>query len=209
VTQLKRSIKIFAPLAVGATTLMTAAPAFAQYEDAAGAGIGFGFLCCYGLAFIISIALLVLSIWMLIDAIGRQEYEFPNSTGNSKNTWVILLIVGLVFGFGWIVALVYYFMVFKKVKRGSVPPPWAGQGGQAGGPPAQQPTAPPPPAPPAQQPPPAPPAQQPSAPPPAPPAEPPAAPPAEPPAAPPTEPPTTPPPPAPPAPPEGTDTPGQ
>jgi hypothetical protein len=163
---LKRSIKLFAPLTVGAATLMTATPAFAQYEDAAGGGIAFGILCCYGIMFIVSIALLVLSIWMLIDAIGRQEYEYPNSTGNSKNTWVILLIVGLIFGFGWIVALVYYFMVFKKVKRGSVPPPWAGQGGQPGAPQSQQPTAPPPPAqttpppaaPPAAPPPPAPPA---------------------------------------------------
>ena len=178
VTQLKRSIKFFAPLTVGAATLMTATPAFAQYEDAAGAGIGFGFLCCYGLFALIGLALFVLNVWMIIDAIGRQEYEYPNSTGNSKNTWIILLIVGIVFGFGWIVAVVYYFMVYKKVKRGTIAPPWAGQGGAPGSPPAQQPTAPPPPAPPAA-------APQQTPPPPAPPA--------------------APPPPAPPAPPEGTD----
>jgi len=185
VTQLKRSIKLFAPLAAGAATLMNATPAFAQYEDAAGGGIAFGILCCYGIFFILGIALLVLQIWMLIDAIGRQEYEFPNSTGNSKNTWVILLIVGLVFGFGWIVSLVYYFMVFKKVKRGTIPPPWAGQ--QGGAPAQGQPPTAPPAAP--QQP-----AQPPTAPPPAPPA-------------PPATPPAAPPPPAPPVSPEDTDAP--
>ena len=158
-------------------------------SGAAGTGVGIAFLLCWGLLLLIGLAMFAFNIWMLIDSIGRQEYEYPNSTGNSKNLWVIMLAVGIVLGVGWLVALFYYFMVFKKLKRGSVAPQWAQQPG------APQQYAPPPapgyapPAPPAYQPPPAPPAP-PEAymPPPAPPApmEPPAQPepPAEPPAAP-------------------------
>jgi hypothetical protein len=155
-------------------------------DGAAASGFGIVFLLCWGVLILIGLALFALNIWMLIDAIGRQEYEYPGSTGNSKNLWVILMAVGIVLSFGWLVALFYYFMVFKKMKRGSVAPQWA----QPGAPQPPQQYAPPqapvyaPPAPPAYQPPPA----QPEAymPPPAPPAPSPPAPepPAEPPAAP-------------------------
>jgi hypothetical protein len=120
---------------------------YGNYSTGAGdAGLGVAVLGCWGLVLLIGLAMFVLNIWMLIDAIGRQEYEFPGSTGNSKNLWIILLIVGLVIGFGWIVALVYYFKVFKVVKRGTVAPQWAQQPGMP-----QPPYAPP--APPAYQPP--------------------------------------------------------
>ena len=154
---------------------------------AAASGFGIVFLLCWGILILIGLALFALNIWMLIDAIGRQEYEYPNSTGNSKNLWVIMMAVGIVLSFGWIVAIIYYFMVFKKVKRGSVAPQWAQQPGAPQ--PPQQYAAPPapgyaPPPPPAYQPPPAPPEAY--MPPPAPPAPPAPAPepPSEPPAAP-------------------------
>lgn len=161
---MKRSSKALALLA-GVSAAVAASPAFAQYSsstspgDAAFAGT---FLFCWGLAALLGLALFVLNVWMIIDAVGRQEYEYPNSTGNSKNLWVILLIVGAVVGFGWIVALVYYFSIFKKVKRGTVAPQWAQQAPAAGagappaptyapppppGPPPAPPVAPPPPAP--------------------------------------------------------------
>lgn len=112
------------------------------------AGLGMAVLLCWGLFMLVGLALFALNIWMLVDSLGRQEYEFPNSTGNSKNLWVILLAVGLVLGFGWIVALVYYFKVYKVIRRGTVAPPWAGQPyGQPpaapGYPPAYAPPAPP------------------------------------------------------------------
>lgn len=145
--------------------------------DAAAGGLGLFFIACWGLFVIIGLALFVLNIWMLIDALGRQEYEFPDSTGNSKNLWVILMVVGLVVGFGWIVAIIYYFKVFKQLKRGTVAPQWVQPGAPV--PPAQPTYAPPappiyaPPAPPAPPAPSAPPAEPPMAPPapPAPPAE--------------------------------------
>ncbi len=177
---MKRSLKTFATLSAGMITLLTAAPAYAQYyDDAAGAGFSFLFCGCYGIFILLGIALTVLWVWMLVDAIARQEYEYPPGAG-SKVLWIVLIIV-----FGWITAAIYYFMVYKKVKRGTVKPPWAQQqpGAAPQAAPPTQPAAPPPP-------------------PPGPTSQPPAAPPqAQPPAAPPQEPPATPP--APPAPPEG------
>jgi hypothetical protein len=92
-------------------------------SNAGNAGLTFGILACYGVFMLIALALFIMNIWMLIDAIGRQEYEYPNSTGSSKNLWVIMLAVGLVLGLGGIVAIIYFFMIFKKVKRGTVAPP--------------------------------------------------------------------------------------
>lgn len=141
-------------LAVFVAAVLTATPAMAQTNDggnAAGAGVALLFTCCWGLIILVFIALFGLWIWMLIDNIQRQEYEFPSSTGNSKNTWLIINLVALVIGFWWLSAIIYFFMVYKKQKRGLGAPP---------APPAYAPP-PPPPAPPAAPPaPPAPPAPQ-------------------------------------------------
>jgi hypothetical protein len=135
------------------------------------AGLAFGILACYGVFFLVWLALFILHIWMLIDAINRQEYEYPGSTGSSKTLWVVLLAVGIVFGIlGDIVGVVYFFMIYKKLKRGTLAPPQAApqyappapQGYVPPAPPVYAPPAPPappvyaPPAPPAYEPPPAP-----------------------------------------------------
>lgn len=63
-------------------------------------------LCC-GLIALIFVAF---NIWMLVDVIKRTEAELPN-----RQTWLIVLIVGLILGFGGIAALVYYFGPRKKL----------------------------------------------------------------------------------------------
>ena len=139
---MKRSFSFTASLSVGTLALLYAAPAFAQDyystgdEFAALAGFGVYAFCCL----IPGLLLGVFNIWMLVDAILRQEHEYPNSTGNSKLIWILLLVfVGL------IAAIVYYFMVFKKIKRGKGGPPAAGGYGggyQAPAPPQAPPMAP-------------------------------------------------------------------
>ncbi|RJO62057.1 DUF2516 family protein [candidate division WS5 bacterium] len=80
------------------------------------AGLGIFFL----VFIVIGLALWAFNIWMAIDCATRQESDFPS---NNKNMWLILLIVGLFVGFGWIVALVYYFSIKKKTgsKGGAAP----------------------------------------------------------------------------------------
>jgi hypothetical protein len=162
---MKRSTKLLA-LMTGTSSLFAASPAFAQYsDDAAGAALGFGLLACYGIVLLVLLAIFVWWIFMVIDAFKRQEYEFPNSTGNSKTIWLVVLLVGWAVGFLWAVTPVYYFMVYKKApKPGTVAPPAATAPAPTYQPPAPAapqapPAAPPaPPAPPAPAAPPAPPA---------------------------------------------------
>lgn len=159
---MKRSHR-FPPLlaATAVTLLATATPALAQYGTTTSGEEGillFGMLC-YGIMFIVGLLFFVMWVWMLIDCIQRQEYEFPGSTGNSKVIWIVVLL--LVGGLG---ALAYFFMVYKKQKRGMMQPPSAGgYGAPMGGPGAPPPPpaggvgAPPPPPPGAGSPPPPPP----------------------------------------------------
>ena len=139
---MKRSAKFICGCLAFCAVALPAFPAFAQdYSSNAGNAVfgGFSllFTCCWGLFALLFLALFVLWIFMLVDAAQRQEYEFPNSSGNSKVLWIVLLIVA-----SWITAIVYYFMVFKKIKRGSITPPPAA-------PSAAPPMPPAPPAPPA------------------------------------------------------------
>jgi len=111
---MKRSSKLVA-LVAGAAAALSAAPAFAQYEeDAAGAAFGMGILACYGIVILIALAFFVWWIIMVIDVFKRQEYEFPGSTGSSKTLWIVVLLVGWALGFHWLVTPIYYFMVYKK-----------------------------------------------------------------------------------------------
>src|SRR5574340_1082952 len=145
---MKRSFSLSTSLTVGAITLLSAVPAFAQdysYSSEGDAAAGAAACGIYACIMIPAIVLGAFNLWMLIDAIMRQEYEFPDSSGNSKIIWILLLVfVGL------LAAIFYYFMVYKKIKRGQggQPPVSAGPGGYQ--PPPAPPMAPPaPPAPPA------------------------------------------------------------
>jgi len=68
---------------------------------------------------LISLAAPLLWLWMVIDAALRAEWEYPGGTASSNNRllWVLLML------FVQVAAIPYFFMVFSKVKRGSVAGP--------------------------------------------------------------------------------------
>jgi len=122
---MNRSTKSLFATATTLVATLVATPSFAQSsstsgDDAAGAAVGFGVLCCWGLVAIILLALFVLWVWMLIDTFSRLDHEFPTGT---KSLWLIIHLVALFIGFWPITAIVYYFIVYRKVKRGTIPVP--------------------------------------------------------------------------------------
>jgi len=64
---------------------------------------------------------LVLWIWALIDLLKR---EFTNP--DDRTTWLIVLIVGLVVGLGWLAAVIYLVVGRKK---GTLPENSSSEGG--------------------------------------------------------------------------------
>lgn len=89
-----------------------------EYELGSGEADAFAGLFAGGFALVwvcvvlLACVFLAFNIWMIVDVIKRTEAELPN-----KNMWLILLIVGLVLGFGGIVALVYFFSARKKLAK--------------------------------------------------------------------------------------------
>lgn len=84
-------------------------------EDSAGAAAALASMGIFGIVLplccgLIGLLFLAFNIWMLVDVLKRTEVELPN-----KTTWMVLLIVGLVFGFGGLVALFYYFGPRKRL----------------------------------------------------------------------------------------------
>jgi hypothetical protein len=150
----KRSHRILTLLTASTSALLaTATPALAQYEYTGDEGLAFGIVCCYGFVLLFGLAFLGFWIWMLIDSIQRQEYEYPNSSGNTKTIWLVILLASWVISAYWIAALAYYFMVYRKIKRGTMQPPTTGGGyappggGSAPPPPSSGAGTPPPPPP--------------------------------------------------------------
>lgn len=76
---------------------------------AGGFGV-FGILIICGI--LIGCVLFVFNVWMLIDVFKRTEAQLPNRT-----LWIVLLIAGLLLGFGGIAAVVYYFSEKKKLDK--------------------------------------------------------------------------------------------
>jgi len=57
-------------------------------------------------------------VWMLVDSIVRETWEFPGAQPNDKVVWVLLNALVQP------VAVFYYFLVYRKIPRGSVPAPY-------------------------------------------------------------------------------------
>lgn len=83
-----------------------------DYDDGSGIGACLGSLSCIcWIPFaLIGVVFFILNVWMIVDVLGRDESKLPN-----KTMWTVLLIVGLFVGFGWIVALYYYFARKRKL----------------------------------------------------------------------------------------------
>ena len=73
------------------------------------------------------LALPFLWVWMLIDSIVREEWEYPGATATSNNRLVWALLIALL----QFPAVLYFFMVFQKVRRGSITAPAAPVASQA------------------------------------------------------------------------------
>lgn len=111
--------------------MLLATDASSAASDAAGAAIAGGFslvyCACWAIGILFFIATLVFWIMMLVDCIKRDEADFPNSSGNSKTIWLVVLIASWFVGsFYWLAAIVYYFMVKRgssKTPSAPTPPP--------------------------------------------------------------------------------------
>jgi hypothetical protein len=88
-------------------------------ENAASAAIGTGvaglmgvFVCIYALAVAAGIFSFVVWIIALVDCAKRENLEFPSPSENSKVLWVLIIVLA-----GGVGAIVYYFVVMKKMPR--------------------------------------------------------------------------------------------
>lgn len=85
-------------------------------------GFGLIYVVCWGLIALIGIALLVFWLLMLIDCFQRDESEFPNSSGNTKTIWLVILLASWLISMSWLAAIIYYFMVKRAAPRGKSAP---------------------------------------------------------------------------------------
>lgn len=64
-------------------------------------------------AALLSLAAPVAWIWMLVDAILREDADYPGSYENARLIWVLLI------AFLPVTAVVYFFVVYARAKRGA------------------------------------------------------------------------------------------
>ena len=86
-------------------------------EDAVGAGLAGIWIFCAIIGGLLGLFLFVLWIICIIDVAKREKDEFPDAGENTKTIWLVVLIVSWVVGLNWVAAIVYYFMVMKKMPR--------------------------------------------------------------------------------------------
>ena len=81
------------------------------YDAGASAALGIGMLIFIGFMSLIGLAFLIFQIIMIVDCVKRQFEQ--------RTVWLIVLIAGLFFGFGWIASIIYFFMVKRKNLSGA------------------------------------------------------------------------------------------
>ncbi len=62
--------------------------------------------------FAVAIGSVVFWIFMLIDVIQRKKDQFPNKSDNEQLIWILVVVLT-----GWVGALIYYFVVYKKLGK--------------------------------------------------------------------------------------------
>lgn len=79
-----------------------------------------GIFATFGIFLLIFAAVgLAFFIWwliMLIDAFKRTNWH----DDSQKTTWLAVLIVGFVLGFGWLATILYFFMIYKPLGKAGV-----------------------------------------------------------------------------------------
>lgn len=90
-----------------AANFFESAEPWSLMAQVAGAATGFA-LGLFSFFALVGLGLIVFWIWMLVAAI-RERYE-------SKAIWIALLLVG-----GWIAALIFYFAVYRDLKKSGAP----------------------------------------------------------------------------------------
>lgn len=75
-------------------------------------------LATFGVFFFLMIVLVVLVlafwVWMLADAVKRDEESYKKIGNGEKNLWVVLLIISLFFNITLVMSLIYYFIIYQK-----------------------------------------------------------------------------------------------
>jgi hypothetical protein len=71
------------------------------------------------LIFVLVVGLFLIStVIAVVDLVQRPPEQFPrwSKAGKSDKTgWIVALIVGWMIGMGWVVAIVYFFLVRRKM----------------------------------------------------------------------------------------------
>ena len=96
------------------TILETATTGMENFEDAqaAASATAAGGLLVGGMLIFVVVASLIgvaFLVWWIIQIIDLSKRDFPQ-----KSTWMVLMILSLVFGLNWIMSIVYHFSVVKK-----------------------------------------------------------------------------------------------
>ncbi len=77
-----------------------------NYDSGASTALGVGFMIMFGVLALVGLAFFIFEIVMIVDCIKR---DFENRT-----VWLVVLIAGVFFGFGWIASIIYFFAVKRK-----------------------------------------------------------------------------------------------
>lgn len=56
-------------------------------------------------------------VWMLIDAFKRTEADYQKIGSGDKNLWLVLMLASLIFGFWFLVSIIYYFVIYRSDQK--------------------------------------------------------------------------------------------
>ncbi len=98
-----------------------------MFEFVAGV-LALGLAAQIGFWIVVGVLFPLFWLWMLIDSVLRRDHEYPSASSNEKVLWIVVMLVFQ------LACVFYFFMVFRKVERGSAAEPGAMPSAPAPGP---------------------------------------------------------------------------
>lgn len=89
-----------------------------MFEFVAGV-LALGLAAQIGFWIVVGVLFPLFWLWMLVDSALRRDHEYPSASSNEKVLWIVAMLVFQ------LACVLYFFMVYRKVERGSVTEPAA------------------------------------------------------------------------------------
>jgi type VI protein secretion system component VasK len=68
----------------------------------------------FALMLVMVVLVLIFWVWMLTDAVKREDASYAKIGSGDKSIWIIILVIAFIFQMTLVGSLIYFFLIYQK-----------------------------------------------------------------------------------------------